>query len=291
MKKEYLMISIAAILFGLVIFGGQFFINLGYSVYEISFYPVAFAALLLLPVVLIKKELMIKKRMLGFFVIYGIIGAAVSLMQYIGLAFVLSVAMVSMLLYTQPVWTIIFGKFMLKEKVTKRKVLAVIVAMTGIIALLSPWQAESMPNIKGVLSALLAGIFLSLWFIFGRKSGISKNHYLTTTFGSVFFTSMWLLIAYPLISTFFHEPMFRLSFELSPKLLLLFIFGFVTMVIGISLFYKGLEKVEASKAGVIALLEPVSATILAAIFFAQPITIPILIGGALILASNYIVTS
>jgi len=240
---------------------------------------------------LIKKELMIKKGMLGFFVIYGIIGAAVSLMQYVGLAFGISVAIVSMLLYTQPVWTIIFGKFMLKEKITKKKVLAVIVAMTGILALLSPWQAESMPNIKGVLSALLAGIFLSLWFIFGRKSGISKNHYLTTTFGSIFFSSIWLLIANPFINLFFHDPMFRLSFEWSPTLPLLFMFGFVTLVIGCALFYKGMEKVEASKAGIIALFEPVSATILAAIFFSQPITLPIIIGGALILASNYIVTS
>jgi drug/metabolite transporter (DMT)-like permease len=290
MKKEYLMITIAAILWGLIVFGGQVFVNLGYSVYEISVYSLGFIALTLLIVILIKRELLIKREMLGFFVIYGVIGALVNVTQYMGLVFGVPVAIVALLLYTQPVWTIVFGKAMLKEKVTKKKILAVMVAMTGIIVLMSPWQIESMPNLKGLLSAILAGIFLSLWMIWGRKSGINKQHCITTTFGYAFFSFLWLLIAYPFINRFFHNPMFRLSFELSPQMLFwFFIFAFITQVVSIPLFYKGLEKVEASKAGVIASLEPVSATVLAAIFFAQPITIPIIIGGALILFSNYIV--
>lgn len=289
MKKEYLMITISAILFGLIIFGGQIFLNLGYSVYEIPFYSLGFAALILLPVVLIKRELLTKRNMVGFFVVYGAIGALINVTQYIGLVFGVPVAIVALLLYTQPVWTIIFGMFMLRERVTKNKVLAVVIAMIGIIAITSPWQAESMPSIKGIFFALIAGIFLSLWIIFGRKSGISKQHYITTTFSFNLFSSMWLVIAHPVVNRLFNNPMFRLSFELSPKLLLLFIFSLFTQILACSLFYKGVEKVEASKAGVIMLLEPVSATILATVFLAQPITTGIILGGALILFSNYII--
>ena len=66
-------------------------------------------------------------------------------------------------------------------------------------------------------------------------------------------------------------------------------YGLIAGVIPYSLFYKGVEKIEASVAGVILLLEPVSATILAAILFGQPITLNILLGGVLILLSNYLV--
>ncbi|MBU4492316.1 MAG: hypothetical protein KKD69_07635 [Euryarchaeota archaeon] len=46
---------------------------------------------------------------------------------------------------------------------------------------------------------------------------------------------------------------------------------------------------HASIAGIVLLLEPVSAIILAAIFFTQPIGLNIISGGTLILFSNYLV--
>jgi len=55
------------------------------------------------------------------------------------------------------------------------------------------------------------------------------------------------------------------------------------------LYYAGVRKVPASTAGIILLLEPLSAAILAALFLAQAITLNVLAGGALILAANYLV--
>jgi drug/metabolite transporter (DMT)-like permease len=55
------------------------------------------------------------------------------------------------------------------------------------------------------------------------------------------------------------------------------------------LFYRGFKKIEASVAGILLLLEPISASILAALFFDQPIGPDIILGGALILLSNYFV--
>ncbi len=54
-------------------------------------------------------------------------------------------------------------------------------------------------------------------------------------------------------------------------------------------YFKGIEKVTVSDAGVILLLEPIGATALAAVFLRQPITVNIIIGGLLILISNYLV--
>jgi drug/metabolite transporter (DMT)-like permease len=50
-----------------------------------------------------------------------------------------------------------------------------------------------------------------------------------------------------------------------------------------------MKKVPSSEAGVILLLEPVSGALLAAFFLHQPLTLNILLGGGLILFSNYLV--
>jgi drug/metabolite transporter (DMT)-like permease len=56
-------------------------------------------------------------------------------------------------------------------------------------------------------------------------------------------------------------------------------------------FFKGLRVVDASVAGIILLLEPVSAALMAAILFGQTLSVTTLAGGALILLSNYLVSS
>ena len=188
MQKEYWLIIISAILFGTITVGGQFFTNLGLSVFEMSLYSRLFIILIILPMVLSNCKYLIKKEMLGFFIIYGLIGALGCLTQFAGIVFGVPVAVVVLLLYSQPIWTTFLGKLMLKEKITPRKITAVALAFMGIIFLLKPWNIKSVGPITGIISALLCGIFLSLWVILGKKSGNKKYHYLTTITGYAGFT-------------------------------------------------------------------------------------------------------
>ncbi len=291
MEKEYWFVIIATILYGTIIAGGHFFVNLGLSLFEISLYRVLFISLILLPVVLIKRDLLIKKSALFFFIIYGLIGAFLELSQFGGIAFGIPVAVVALLIYSQPIWTIVFGKLILKEKITTRKVLAVFIALAGVFLILKSWDIQSPKSLAGVISSLLGGIFLSLWIIWGRISGISNQHYVTTTFGWTAFSVAWLLLLLPIANIFIKEPIvIRISTDFqSIYWLYLAIFAFIGGVIPHLFFYRGVQKIQAGVAGIILLLEPVSATVLADILFNQPIGINIIIGGALILVSNYLV--
>lgn len=291
MQREYWFIAIAAILYGTLTVGGQFFLNLGLSVYEIALYSMFFMGLLLLPIVLIKREYLIKKEMFLFFVIFGLINALQELTQFGALALGIPVAIVAFLLYSQPIWTSLFGKLMLKEQITKKKVIAICVALTGIILLLRPWNIESVGSVTGLILALLGGIFLSLWVIWGRKSGIYQQHYVTTAFGCAVFSFAWLLLLWPITALFIHEQnIVRLSIDFPAEYwLYLVIFALVAAVLPHLFFYRGVQKVQASVAGIILLLEPISAAILAMILFAQSIGLNTLSGGALILFSNYLI--
>jgi drug/metabolite transporter (DMT)-like permease len=140
---------------------------------------------------------------------------------------------------------------------------------------------------------LVSGVLLSLWVIWGRKSVIQKQHFVTTTIGWTGFSVIWLMLLWPIFYYFFpYAIITSISVNLPVAFLLyLIIYALIGGVIPHLLFYRGFKKIEASVAGILLLLEPVSASILAALFFDQPIGLDIIIGGALILVANYFVIS
>jgi drug/metabolite transporter (DMT)-like permease len=291
MSREYWFVIIAAVLYGAITPGGQFFSDIGLSLFEISVYRVLFISLIILPVVLIKREHLIRREMLSFFVIYGLIGALLELAQFGGIVLGIPVAIVILLIYSQPIWTILFARIMLNESITLRKIISAVIALSGVILLLKSWEIKSVDSALGIICSLLGGIILSLWVIWGRKSGINRQHYLTTTIGWSGFSVVWLLLLWPIAGLFIHKPgIIRFSGEPPlaywPQFLL---FGCIAGVIPHLLFYRGMQKIHASIAGIILLLEPVSATVIAAILFSQSIDINIVAGGVLILLSNYLV--
>ncbi|MCC7573183.1 MAG: DMT family transporter [Candidatus Methanofastidiosum sp.] len=290
MKKDYWTIIISAIFFGLIIPGGQFFSNLGFSLYEISLYSLLFLFLLTLPIVAIKKIFPFRRDNILFFILYGFIGALLQLTQFGGVIFGTPVAIVALLLYTQPIWTTFFGRILLNEKISKMKILAVSVAFLGVIFLLSPWNISNVGSTKGLISSLLAGIFLSLWIIFARKTGINQEYYINTVSAYSLISFLWLILLFPVIKLFYqYDYLTRLSYHFPTSYWIYFgLFCLISAFFPNSLFYKAIEKVEASKAGIILLLEPVVASIVAMVVFSQYLNSSIFVGGGLILISNYL---
>ncbi len=292
-ENHYWSVIVASILYGTITAGAQFFLNLGLSPFEIAIYRTLFTSLVLLPVVLIRREYLVKKEMLFFFAVYGLIGGLLGLATFGGIALGVHVAIVALLLYTQPIWTILFGRLLLREGVTTTKLIAVVIAMSGIILLVKPWGLKTGKSFTGIIVSLFSGVLLSLWVIWGRKSVIQRQHFITTTIGWTGFSVIWLMLLWPIFYYFFpYASITSISVNLPIVSLLYFVvYASIGGVIPHLLFYRGFKKMEASVAGILLLVEPISASILAAIFFAQPIGLDIIIGGALILISNYFVIS
>jgi len=290
MNKDYWAIIISAIIFGLIIPGGQFFFNLGFSLYEVSTYSLLFIFILTTPFLIIKRSMPFHKNNFIFYGIYGLIGALLQLTQFGGMIFGTPVAIVAILIYTQPIWTTIFGKLILNEKITKMKTTAVIIAFVGTFFIISPWKINNIGSIIGIISALLAGIFLSLWIIFARKTAINKEYYINILSAYSLFSLLWLLALFPLISRLTQNYLVvRLSYDFPSIYWFYFlIFSFIAAFLPNSLFYKGIEKIEASKAGIILLLEPVVASLIGIIAFNQYLSSTIFLGGGLIIISNYL---
>ncbi len=291
MRMEYWFLVLSGIFYGVITPGGQFLMNSGLSMYEVSFYRSFLVFLIMLVVVLYEHRFMMKWDKIPFFALYGLVGGLLEILMFSGLALGVSVAIVVLLLYTQPIWTIFIGRFMLGEKITIVKLAAVLLGLMGLVFLLRSWETDSGGSLAGIICALLSGVLLAFWVIMGKRSTILDQHYITTTFGWSGFAFLWLLVLWFLMNFLIaDERLFKLSFNLSSDMwMYLLMFAFLGGVIPHLLFYRGLRSISASVAGIILLLEPVSATILAWVFFSQSVGFDIILGGVFILVSNYIV--
>ena len=287
--SSYWLIIFAAIFYGTITVGSQFFTDLGLSAYEISVFQVGMISLTLLPFVLSHREYFPRKESWPFFLVYGLIGAFTHFTQYGSVVLGVPVAVVAFLLYSQPLWTTLLGRLVFKETVTVTKLTAAVIATAGVAILVKPWDSVGAGPVLGVIFGLLGGLGLSLWIIFGRKGGLDKQHFTTATFGYTGFSAIWLLLLLLPVTGLMPEQanLTRLSFHWPlTTWILLFFYALISGVIPHALFYKGIRKVQSSTAGILLLLEPVSATLLAAAIFRQPIGLNILFGGLLILLAN-----
>ncbi len=284
-----MLILVAAMFYGLITVAGKYFSDQGFSLYEISML-IVFVPLPLIPLLILRPEYRVAKERLGFYAIFGIIGAGLQVTQFGGIVLGVPVAIVALLLYTQPVWTTVLGRVMLRERITPRKTVAAALAVAGMVVLVDPFGSELTFDPLGFGSAIMAGLFLSLWVVWGRKSGLKSEHFITTTFGYSFFTAICLLLFLPILRLFLDAPEFlRLDFTFYLPLWP-FVAGFALFagILPACLAFAGMCRVDASTAGVLLLLEPVSAAVLAYLFFGQALTNNIYAGGACILLANYV---
>ena len=132
---------------------------------------------------------------------------------------------------------------------------------------------------------------MSIWIIYGRKFGKKKIHPITTTVGYVIPILLFFILTQPLVDGIVQDQsLTRLSFDISPEVMIYFaIFSLVSVILPYFFVFKALKKADASDVGIIMLLEPIAGSLLAFLILSQPLTLNIIVGGLLILASNYLV--
>ncbi len=285
------MMVVAGLLAGFIIFGAKIFGNAGLSVYEIMIGTSLIATIGLAPLVIFKKSWRMPVGFLKYIPFFGFIGFIISFSQYGAVNLGVPVSISVLLLYTMPLWVIIFDKVFLKEIITKEKIFAVITVLIGVLLLINPFTETDFGSIPGVILALLGGVALAFWVILGRVVGRKLYHPVAIRFGYSISTLFFLVVSYPIVKNYVNMPEFMsLSFSF-PIIIWVYLtlYVFITNVAGNLLFYKAVQKISATDAGVILLIEPLSGTLLAAVFLSQPVTWLIGLGGILILTGNYLV--
>jgi drug/metabolite transporter (DMT)-like permease len=178
--------------------------------------------------------------------------------------------------YTGPIFIALLGFFLLKEKMTYKKIFLTMLAFLGIVFMFSNKELSFSSNdFLGMLSALICTAIFSFTMILFKKE-INKYSRLE----AVFFQNIVPGILF-LPFLFINQPLPN-EFQISMASFYALLIG----VVGFFLIFSAMKKIDVSTVGVITYLEVVSAIILAYLFFREPVTWNMLIGGSLIVIST-----
>ena len=185
----------------------------------------------------------------------------------------------AILLYTSPIWIMLMSVLFFREKLSRRKLLALALAFAGCV-LVSGISGEGI-SLTGLLVGLGSGIGYGLYSILGTVALRKYSPYTVTAYTFLFAAAGSWLICGPadMISTFSSAP------DLPQLLLFCGLTALVTAVVPFLAYTIGLRTVEASKAGILATIEPLVATLIGIAAFSEPLTLLSGIGIILILSA------
>lgn len=185
----------------------------------------------------------------------------------------------AILLYTSPIWIVLMSAVFFREKMNAKKLAALALAFGGCV-LVSGISGEGI-SMKGLLFGLGSGIGYGLYSILGTIALRRYSPYTVTTYtfslaaiGSWFISSPTDLLS-----------KFSAASDLTWLVFFCVLTALVTAVIPFLSYTLGLRTVEASKAGIIATLEPMVATVIGITCFSEALTLLSGMGITLILAA------
>ena len=189
-----------------------------------------------------------------------------------------SLSVAAILLYTAPAFVMIISAFCFKEKLTRHKILALILSFTGLIFVTGVLGGGERLTVKTLFIGLGAGLGYALYSIFGRYAiergynsyTISFYTFLFATIGTIFFASP-LEVASVVSSS-------------SGSVILSVVFVLVSTVVPYLVYTIGLKSVENGQASIIASIEPVIATLNGIIWFGEKMKFGVVIGIVLVLS-------
>ncbi|MBO4910598.1 MAG: EamA family transporter [Lachnospiraceae bacterium] len=191
----------------------------------------------------------------------------------------------AILLYTSPIWIMLMSALFFHEKINGRKIIALIFAFGGCV-LVSGISGDGI-TLTGLLFGLGSGIGYGLYSILGTIALRKYSPYTVTTYTFMIAAAGSWVISRPLDML----SKFSISGNLTWLIFFCVLTALLTAVIPFLSYTLGLRSVEASKAGIIATIEPVVATLIGIICFSESLTVLSGIGIVMILAAVIILNS
>ncbi|MBB6625059.1 DMT family transporter [Clostridium gasigenes] len=243
---------------------------------------------LLIILLSLKINLKVTKKQFVNLIILALIGnSTTTLMLNMAFAYI-DVGIVMPLHFTYPIFVTLGCIFFFNEKLNKRKVLALIVAMSGIgCFFISAITSASLSSSTafGLLLAIGSGVFYSFYIIFMDKSGLKGESPFKITF-YIAITSSISMLLYGLATN-------QLVFSsLTPKAWgISTIFAFLCTIVALSLLQVGINHIGASEASVISTFEPITSVLFGALLLGEKITLIKIIACILIFAGVLILST
>ena len=234
----------------------------GFDSIQISCIRVISSTIFMSLFVLIKDKKLFKIRLkdLPLFILIGIASIFATSIFYFQAA---SVSVACVLMYTAPIFVLIFSVIFFREKITVKKIIAVILAVIGCALISGIVGSDNKISQAGLTFGLLSGIFYASYSIIG-KFILKKYSPLTMTVYAFIFAATAALFVFDL------KTASALAIKNNSLILLCPLTGLCTSFAPYLLYSIGLKKLEPSIAAVLSSVEPLIATLISIFVLAEP---------------------
>lgn len=238
-------------------------------------YVIALFALLLIGAVT-KQSWHVAKRDWLLIILIGFIGNTISIVtQEVGT--MLSTAqMGAILTSTTPAFMVLFARMILKEKITAKKAISVVLATVGVCVIVGTTQIDP-SNQLGGLSLIIAALTWSLMSVLVKR--------VPGEYSQIVVTSYSILVAIVVLTPFTIGRLIKLDFQaiMQPSIWggLLYL-GVISTACGFLLWNRGLQKLNASSGGLFFFFQPIVGTFLGWLFLGEQIGLSFWMGTTFI---------
>ena len=239
-----------------------------------------FGGMVLLAVIFAVKDrsvFRVKREHLKYFFGTGVISVLLFTVCYFNCQKLCSLAVASVLLYTAPSFVVLLSALLWKEPVTKRKLLALALTLVGCALVCGLFSGSLTVTLAGVLLGLGAGFFYALYSVFGRYA-LAHYDSMTVTVWTFLFAGPASLVLAPGSRTL-GPALARPDMWLTAAGLVVF-----SSVLPYIFYTRGLSRVEAGQASIMASLEPVVAALAGILAFGEPVNAATVAGIICVLA-------
>jgi drug/metabolite transporter (DMT)-like permease len=293
MKSSLVMVLLAGVLFGTIpVFTTPLSSSGVDAEVQVAWRLIVGAPVLILPALLVERREFKEVRPSDLLVFVGIGGVLLGLfLAYIGsLSIGTPAATAVLLLYSQPIFSVLLSRLLLHEKIARARSVALFLGIGGVLLVVNPLGLERGSG-PGLALALSSG-FLYAVYIVASGEMAKTNRFQSVTITSLSFGGALLLLLPVglLIQSFISHSAFSagivtLSTAQVGLLLGLVAFGTVLPYLALN---RGLKNMRASDAGITLLVEPVSVFALGYIFLGQVPGPNEYVGGVLIGISIFV---
>ena len=272
-----LLIAISAAAFGTLGIFGNFAYAEGADTFTVLFLRFGLSASFMTIVLILRKEPFPRGKVLAQLIGMGGLGYGIQSYMYMTAIKYASPGLVALLLYLYPFFVAILSMIFLKEKLSRVKAIALLLALVGAALTVGPLSGQLIGAVLAITGALVYSIYIIVGANVTRQvSAIQSSTVIFASAGAVYG-----------VSTLVNGASFP-----STQAGWLSIAGIVLIstIIPVVAFLAGLERVGPVNAAMLSTLEPVVTVLLAAWLFGDQLMPIVLLGGGLILVAVVLLT-
>ncbi|MFJ5790280.1 DMT family transporter [Lysinibacillus sp. NPDC093197] len=183
--------------------------------------------------------------------------------------------------YFAPVFVMLLSPIILKEQLSLKKVVCIIVAIMGLLLIVGEGlSASKTDDLLGLFYGLIAAAFYATLLLLNKF--IKEMEKLELTIIQLGTTAIFLM---PYV---FLTSGFRLFSVASSSIPFILILGIFNTGIGFWLFFAGMEKLKGQSIAMLSYVDPFVAILVSALILQEQMTVLQMLGGTLLLASTFV---